>query len=113
MSVVSDHREPIRDLVHQLVTGNFDLLQSDGRAGRVTAEQLAQGITEYGRTLVDLPEAAWDLAVCYQIDGKPGVFAVDLPLWTREEGRSDLTLQFMLMVTADGPRLEIDDLHVL
>ena len=113
MNVVSEHREPIFDLVHQLVTGNFEMLQNDGRAGRVTASELARAIAEYGRTLVDLPDAAWELAVCYQIDGKPGVFAVDLPLWTREEGRSDLTLQFMLMVTDKGPRLEIDDLHVL
>ena len=39
---------------------------------------------------------------------------VDVPVWSREEGRSDLTLQRALVERPDGGyRVEIDDLHVL
>jgi hypothetical protein len=40
-------------------------------------------------------------------------WSVRAPLWSREEGRSDLTLE--LTISRDGGRwnVEIDDLHVL
>jgi hypothetical protein len=44
----------------------------------------------------------------------PKCWSVNLPLWTKEEGRSDLTLQ-MHFTESDGAlyAVEIDDLHVL
>ena len=38
-------------------------------------------------------------------------FLVDL--WTREEGRSDLTLEGTLHDAMDGPQLLIDNIHVM
>jgi hypothetical protein len=39
--------------------------------------------------------------------------ALDVPLWTSEEGRSDLTLSLTATKRGGDYELEIDDLHVL
>ena len=110
--------KPVMDeivrLVDDLVGGRFDQLQSDGRAGRLTAHEFAREIEEYGRTLVSLPDQAFELVDVYPLREQRFAWAIDVPLWTREEGRSDLTLS----VTARqrGPEqveIEVDDLHVL
>jgi hypothetical protein len=36
-----------------------------------------------------------------------------VPLWTAEEGRSDLSLELSAIPIDGGHRFEIDDLHVL
>lgn len=43
----------------------------------------------------------------------PGGFAVDVGMWTAEEGRSDLTLQLTVIERAGAIAIAIDDLHVL
>lgn len=103
----------LRDLVHTLVVGDYDALHSDGRAGRLSADELRQAISRYGRRLVDPPDAAFRSANAYAIEGSQHSWAVDLDLWTAEEGHSDLTLSVTAEETADGIWLTIDDLHVL
>ena len=45
---------------------------------------------------------------------RPKSWSVNLPLWTEEEGRSDLTLEMRFTESeADTYSVEIDDLHVL
>ena len=61
-----DYRVPpilvpaLRELAHELVTGNFARLEADGRAGELSAEQLRVAATRYPVTLVDLPEQAFE-----------------------------------------------------
>jgi hypothetical protein len=44
----------------------------------------------------------------------PRSWNVNLPLWTKEEGKSDLTLQMCFIDSGnDLYSVEIDDLHVL
>jgi hypothetical protein len=106
-------RSAIADLVNALVRGDFDSLDQDGRSGRVGGDGLRRSITEYGRTLVSLPDEALDLAEAGQVAGKLGVWWIVVPMWTAEEGRSDLSLELAARPTQDGHRLEVTDLHVL
>jgi len=105
--------DAIRQLVEDLVARRYSFIEADGRIGRLTKDDLTRAITEYGRTLVSLPNDAVDTADVYPLDNTPGGFAVDLPLWTVEEGRSDLTLSLTVVDGDDGPAVSIDDLHVL
>jgi len=102
----------LRRLVDDLAHSRWDTIQSDGRAGRLTAAELRRAVADYGRSLTPLPaEFPVD---AYEIDGSPDSWAVDLPLWTTEEGQSDLTLQVTVQATdAGGVSLSVDDLHVL
>jgi hypothetical protein len=36
-----------------------------------------------------------------------------MPLWTKEEGRSDLTLELTVTMGANDTQIELDDIHVL
>ncbi|HKY26733.1 MAG TPA: hypothetical protein VJM12_02170 [Pyrinomonadaceae bacterium] len=104
----------LKDLVHELVAGNFRKLERDGRAGRLTAKDLHHVLEGYGRTLIDLPDEAFQIGEAYPIEGKEDQYwAVDLDLWTLEEGRSDLTLTLTVRTTDKGVLTEIDDLHAL
>lgn len=105
--------QPIRELVSDLSSAKYDVLVSDGRAGRLSAQEISAAISEYGRTLVVLPDDAFDIVDFYAIDGTINEWAVDVPLWTKEEGRSDLTLSLSAKIDQDKVIVEIDDIHVL
>lgn len=105
--------DAIRRLVDDLAGGNHASIEADGRIGRLTQVELKRAIAEYGRTLVPLPSDGLDTADVYPSDRAPREFAVDLPLWTVEEGRSDLTLSLTVVESDDGAAVAIDDLHVL
>jgi hypothetical protein len=109
----SDLKREIERLVADLSRGRFAEIASDGRAGRLSAEELKAALDEYGRTLVPLPEQAWNLVDEYPQPGAPNTVVLDVPLWTMEEGRSDLTLSLTATEDADKWILHIDDLHVL
>ena len=113
MAVPDAFRGSITDLVDALVRGDLASLDRDGRAGRVGAEGIRRSITDYGRTLTHLPDQAFDLAEAGEVDARPGEWWIVLPMWTAEEGRSDLSLELVALPTADGHRLEVTDLHVL
>lgn len=102
----------LKNLVHELVVGNYAKLVVDGRAGRLTADELQWATQKYNLTLNELPDEVFDLAHVYRIGGKDK-WLVDLPLWTAEEGLSDLTLQVTVQITPHGVLTEIDDLHVM
>lgn len=104
----------LKDVVHELVVGNFAKLEADGRAGRLSAEDLRQVLEDYGRTFVDLPDEAFEVGGgAVPLANENETWGVDLDLWTKEEGQSDLTLTMTVRDTDKGIVIEIDDLHVL
>lgn len=108
-------RPLIAALVRELAAGNYGDLERDGRAGRLTAEDLRRVIADYGATLIPLPDDAFEVGGnAYPIEGSdPPEWAIDQHLWTKEEGRSDLTLQVDVKFAGTEYRLEVTDLHAL
>ena len=113
MAVPDPVRRAVVALVEDLVGKRYADLEADGRSGDVTAEELQRVVEEYGRTLVAVPPEAFKLADVFEVTGEEGGWAIDLPLWTEEEGRSDLTLSLSAQLQGEDVRIEIDDLHVL
>ena len=113
MTVNTKFIDPIRSLVETLVKGHFDQLERDGRSGRLSAHELKEALHAYGRTIITLPDEAFRLAEVHPVKGQHATWAVDVPLWTAEEGRSDLTLSLTVSDSQDGVQLAIDDLHTL
>jgi hypothetical protein len=103
----------VRELVIDLASGRFAEVVADGRAGRLSAADLQSAISDYGGTLVPLPDEALHRIDVFPRDLDLKRSSMDVPLWTAEEGESDLTLQ--LDATRDGAtyRVEITTLHVL
>ncbi len=90
----------------------FDLLDQDGRSVSVGAEGLRRSITDYRRTLVSLPDEAFDRVEGGRVTARPREWWIVVPIWTAEEGRSDLSLELVALPIQDGHRLEVTDLHV-
>src|SRR5258708_1807070 len=82
----------IEQLVSDLAASHFDAIAADGRSGRLSADDLRGVVTKYGRTLISLPSEVWPTVDEYPQAANPNEIALDIPLWTKEEGRSDLTL---------------------
>ncbi len=111
--VPEQFRPAIKEIVHELVMGNYNGLEADGRAGDLNAQQLKTALTEYYPcTLIELPDEAWEVAEAYYVE-RTREWAIDVDLWTVEEGHSDLTLQLMVRDTNEGILVAIEDLHVL
>ena len=105
----------IEAVLRRLVARDFDALLQLAPRSRVTAEEVSEAVTEYGRRPV-MPavpvEELWDVVEVR--DSHPRTWSINLPLWTEEEGRSDLTLEMRFTESeTELYSVEIDDLHVL
>ncbi|MFY0527906.1 DUF7668 domain-containing protein [Archangium gephyra] len=103
----------VRRLIEDLAAGRYAAIAADGRAGRLTEAELRTAVEQYGRTLVPLPADGERLVDIYEQTSQPDAVTLDVPLWTREEGRSDLTLSVMAIKQGETYTVEVDDLHVL
>ena len=103
----------VRRLIEDLAAGRYAEIAADGRAGRLTEAELRTAVEEYGRTLVPLPDDVEMLVDVYEQPSHPDAVALDVPLWTQEEGRSDLTLSLTAIKQGETYTVEVDDLHVL
>ena len=104
----------VRALVEQLARGQYDLLISRCLETRLTGEDLREVVRGYGRKLVVPPSNAYKELDAVKIEAVAiPTWSVRVPVWTEEEGRSDLTIELSISLTPDGPRVELDDLHVL
>jgi hypothetical protein len=101
----------IRRLVNDLVEGRFDLIQADGRAGRVDQEGVERAMRDYPARFIPLPDDVPSLDA-YEIEPEPGSFVIDVPLWTTEEGESDLILTVKASPAGNAYRVTIMDLYV-
>jgi len=82
---------------------------------RITAEEVEAAVRTYGRTIATLPEEGLRLIDSVEIQNREcPAWSVVVPLFTREEGLSDLSLELTLTETHAGVvSIELDDLRVL
>jgi hypothetical protein len=91
-------------VVDLLVRGEYEAVERITEGDRMSAEEIGEAISEYGRTLVRPdPVEWWPLVVVTPVTVERGKLHVAAPLWTAEEGRSDLTLE--LWLTEFAPEL--------
>ena len=104
-------RLEIGRLVSDMSAGRWEDIVADGRIGRCAASDVVRVIVEYGRTLVDLPSAVWDFVDVFEIV-ESGNLRLDVPLWTKEEGRSDLMLFICSIPSEEKFNIYIHDVRV-
>ncbi len=105
----------IRELIHELVEKNYKQLEVDGRSGKLMAKDIETIIMQYGRQLIDLPNNGFNVSGsgCVLIKGTNNQWNIDLPLWTLEEGQSDLYIFLHCRKTPSTKLVfEITDLYV-
>jgi len=108
---ISFFKEQITNLILDLSNQDYDKISADGRTGRLDTTGLKKAIDDYGCKIVPLPENAFSLAETYPAD--ENAILIYLPLWTQEEGRSDLTISLDCLLKDSKPLAKINDLRVL
>jgi hypothetical protein len=117
-SLTDEELTAVVRVVQALVDKDADYLQEIGAYEPHGADPYLW-TRDYGRwdevTLVFPPRdpKTWILGV-FRDGTNPEWIGVDVQMWTEQEGRSDLTLQLDLRLTADGPpRPSFRSLHVM
>jgi hypothetical protein len=104
----------IRETVTLICNGQFGAAVQRCATSRLSESDIQTVIDDYGRTLVRPPIDADQYDDVVAIEGHPvSKWSVRTPLWTLEEGRSDLTLELTITRGADSLSVELDDLGVL
>ena len=105
----------VRTVVDLLVRQEYEALARMTGGIRMSASDIREAIKEYGRTL--MPPAAdtwWPTVVVTPVHSGPPTLHVAAPLWTVEEGRSDLSLELHLIEITEGLfRPHLLNIHVL
>jgi hypothetical protein len=107
-------KEPVRRVLELLTHAKYAELETLTQGVRLSAGEMAKAIAEYGRTLATPPEDAFALMDVIEVrNATPRRWSITMPLWTREEGRSDLTIELTVVEGKTGFGIELDDVHVL
>ncbi|WP_122468838.1 DUF7668 domain-containing protein [Pseudomonas viridiflava] len=112
MNIKNKVKLEIRDLLEALAHNDFTKISINNWYGRLNKEDIETRISEYGRTLTPPPDSFMEKAYIYNYEDGSGL-KIDVPLWTIEEGISDLTLSLELIHEGDNEKLQMSDLHVL
>lgn len=113
MEISTNSQILIEKLVKKIADGEYSIIKEKPNfKSRVEINDLSRIIQEYGETIIPLPDNAFDYIDIYPIEGKNKMYSIDIPIWTQEEGQSDLTLSLTL-TDKEKILIEIDDLHVL
>lgn len=107
-------RQIAHDIASALVGRDYAEIETLTRRRRPSAEAMKTAVNQYGRTLIMPPPEEFEKLDCVEVRGaNPRTFGIRFDLWTKEEGRSDLTLEFTVRGNDDSYEVEVDDLHVL
>jgi len=107
-------RQSVRELVELLAAGKYAEVEALTKGFRLSAQAMAKAISDYGRHLVVPPQEAFGLMDVVEVrNAQPPRWSITMPLWTREEGRSDLSLELTLVGYPSTFGIELDDIHVL
>ena len=97
-----------------MVAGDYEGVVRLCKRSRLQGAAMATTVQEYGRTLAELPPQSLDrLDVVAVKEAAMPTYSVRVPLWTKEEGQSDLTMELTITIEANGAIVELDDLRVL
>lgn len=108
-------RKTVVHVQRLLVNGDYGELERVTGGSRLSKEEMEEAVADYGRQLVMPPEPEIGVRSIVQIqDAVPPQWSIYVDLWTKEEGRSDLTLEITLSdLPGDLYAVEVDGIHVL
>jgi hypothetical protein len=104
----------VATVVAALVRRDYSSALVAAPLSRVSAKELQGAVAEYGRTLVPAPDDYARYVDYVAVRGSsPAAWSVVAPLFTAEEGLSDLSLELTLVSSGSGSyEVEIDGIRV-
>ena len=105
--------EATRTMVGLLVERRYQELERITQGVRLTAQESQAAIEHYGATLVFPPEDGIEQIDVVEVSSpQQSAWSVSCPLWTKEEGRSALSIELTIILTPTGTKVEIDNVRV-
>ena len=87
-------QETVSETLKLLVSGKYAKLESLTGGVRLSANEIRKAVSDCGRTLVTPPESAFALMEVVRVKNvEISEWSITMPLWTQEEGRSDLSME--------------------
>ena len=106
-------RKTVRHIVDLIAIQRYDLVLKVCSSSRLTEADLEHAMNEYGVHAMLAPEDADQYIEAVAIkDSLVPTWSLWAPLWTQEEGRSDLILELTIAIHATHADVELDNLHV-
>ena len=92
----------VRRIVNTISDGDFENVIAQCSTSRLSADDLQSVFKDYGRSFIRPPENAYENldAVAIQ-NATTATWSVRAPLWSQEEGRSDLTVELTICDTGE------------
>ncbi|MHB1059977.1 MAG: DUF7668 domain-containing protein [Rhodanobacter sp.] len=107
-------RNATREIVNLISDGKYDGALEMCSVSRLSEKDIEMVIQNYGCRFVRPPVEFDEYVDLVAIVGRsPLAWSIRAPLWTLEEGRSDLTLELTVVDALAGVVIELDDLRVL
>ena len=105
----------VKTVTDYLAQGEYEELERLSNGIRLKANEIETAVVDYGRKIEPLPDTVYEELDVVEVDGsEPKQWSVNVPVFTFEEGRSDLTLELTIIDSCSGLyTVEVDDLHVL
>jgi hypothetical protein len=106
-------QDQVLHVLHLLANKKYREIEFLTSGRRLSASQIEDAISQYGRTLVDVPTEGRALIDVVAIRSDPAHrWSIVVPLWTKEEGRSDLSAHMTAIREGSKTRIELDDIRV-
>ena len=106
--------QPVRQVLSLLAKRQYAELESLTEGVRLKATDIANVVADYGRTIIVPPDDAYQLMDVVEVTATlPPRWSITMPIWSKEEGRSDLSVELTVIEDGRSYRIELDDIHVL
>ena len=106
--------QPVREVLTLLAEKRYSELERFTHGVRLKAADISNAVADYGRTIIAPPIDAFRLMDVVEVKAAvPPRWSITMPIWTKEEGRSDLSVELTVIDDHGVFRVELDDIHVL
>lgn len=102
----------VKELYALLLNKEYQQIESLTEGVRLNAREIEDSIKDYGRNLAPYPEKV-EFDVIEIVGTEKKAWSVVAPVYTIEEGLSDLSIELTILHSAsDHLKIELDNIHV-
>lgn len=118
VSSTATTNEPVEDIVREIIAllagQQYQELERFVPGAKMRAEDIARVIQDYGKTVVPCPEPIEDVIDIVEVTGSARpTWSVVVPVYTQDEGRSDLSVELTITELEDGTYMvALENIHV-
>ena len=104
----------VRAVIWQLVSKDYEGLVKRYPKSQMTADEIRAGIEQYPATFIMPPTSGYEKFLHrYQIENVDyPAWHIDAPLWSEQEGRSDLEIHLRIEFIDEAPQITIRNVRV-